>query len=322
MDLLKTMLIYMAVLFTSSAQSMPDVETIMLTAATPTPTYVQQTPAPTVTPTPVPTVEVSVNPEYKTLVLGSKGDEVLRLQETLQEYGYYTGEVDGRYGNQTRVAVELFQYHHGITADGIAGRLTQSVLYDSGKVRPAPEADATITPEVTEAPTDTPLPTFAPTQAPTDTPAPVTPAPTEDPELAPMEGWRMVISGQEQTFALYAVGDQLYVPFSQTLAAAGIIVLPSDMDAPGFAFAIGDDIYLLSYQLEQTGRPINLEIQKNGERQLLKSRDIRIADETEYLPCEAITGVCGITFEKNEEAKTLTVLLPGAEEPAGETPEE
>lgn len=199
MDLLKTLLVYMTMVYASSVQSMPDAEDYMATVSTPTPA-VTATAEPTPRPTAVPTVEVSVNPDYHTIQTGDKGDEVLRLQQALAEYGYYEGELDGRFGQQTRRAVERFQYSHGLTADGIAGRNTLSVLYDSGKVRRADYWQSSVTPtpspSPTPAPTDTPAPSPSPTAAPTDTPAPAVAA-TEAPVtvLEPMEGWTITVDG-------------------------------------------------------------------------------------------------------------------------------
>ena len=53
--------------------------------------------------------------------LGSKGTEVTKIQTRLKEWGYYTGNVDGIYGEKTRQAVILFQKRNGLTPDGIAG---------------------------------------------------------------------------------------------------------------------------------------------------------------------------------------------------------
>ena len=92
MDLLKTLLVYMTMVYASSVQSMPDAEAYMATVATPTPA-VTATAEPTPRPTAVPTVEVSVNPDYHTIQTGDKGDEVLRLQQALAEYGYYEGDL-------------------------------------------------------------------------------------------------------------------------------------------------------------------------------------------------------------------------------------
>ncbi len=56
--------------------------------------------------------------------LGSRGDEVRRIQKKLKELGFFNGSVDGIYGTQTQNAVKQFQKSVGITADGIAGNKT------------------------------------------------------------------------------------------------------------------------------------------------------------------------------------------------------
>ena len=88
------------------------------------------------TPTPSPTPAI--------LASGSRGTEVEALQKRLKELGYYTGEVDGDFGQGTRAAVRLFQSQHGLTADGIAGSQTIAKLYSSAAHRvvitPTPEA--------------------------------------------------------------------------------------------------------------------------------------------------------------------------------------
>ena len=66
------------------------------------------------------------------LKIGSTGDDVTTLQERLHSLGYldYSGAT-GYYGNATYTAVVRFQQQCGLTADGIAGPATQSVLYAS-----------------------------------------------------------------------------------------------------------------------------------------------------------------------------------------------
>lgn len=56
--------------------------------------------------------------------LGSRGEEVRRIQTKLKELGYYNHSVDGIYGSRTKKAVTAFQKNCGITADGIAGPKT------------------------------------------------------------------------------------------------------------------------------------------------------------------------------------------------------
>lgn len=56
--------------------------------------------------------------------LGSRGDEVRRIQNKLKSLGFYAGSVDGIYGAKTQSAVKKFQASVGLTADGIAGPKT------------------------------------------------------------------------------------------------------------------------------------------------------------------------------------------------------
>lgn len=65
---------------------------------------------------------------YTLSKLGSRGDEVRKIQKKLKELGYYKGSVDGIYGTDTKKAVTSFQKSCGITADGIAGPKTLKFL--------------------------------------------------------------------------------------------------------------------------------------------------------------------------------------------------
>ncbi len=60
--------------------------------------------------------------------LGSSGQEVRDIQQKLRNWGYYSGNVDGIYGNQTYSAVIKFQRKNGLTVDGIAGPETLAAL--------------------------------------------------------------------------------------------------------------------------------------------------------------------------------------------------
>lgn len=240
MDLLKTILVYMSMVVVASVQNAPDPGSVpAYDEPTPTP-YVQAAPTPTSTPTatpkptPVPTIDITPNPEYGTLQVGDKGDEVRRLQEELARYGYYEGDIDGVYGNQTRRAVEQFQYQHGLSADGMAGRITLTVLYESGQVRlspsaatPAPSATsslsvaltempATVTPAATEtpapAPTEPPAATVSATPAATPTATPTattatptvtaTPSATPAPAFEAMEGYGIRLDGSQEALTI------------------------------------------------------------------------------------------------------------------------
>ena len=59
---------------------------------------------------------------------GTRGQLVRDVQQALKNRGYYTGNVDGIYGTGTYNAIVSFQRDNGLTADGIAGTATLSVL--------------------------------------------------------------------------------------------------------------------------------------------------------------------------------------------------
>lgn len=59
---------------------------------------------------------------------GSSGSEVRSIQTRLTELGYFSGKIDGIFGNQTKNAVIKFQKDYGLTADGIVGSNTLKAL--------------------------------------------------------------------------------------------------------------------------------------------------------------------------------------------------
>ena len=62
------------------------------------------------------------------LEVGSKGENVVRVQKRLIQYDYLEGEADGRYGEATRNAVRLFQKRNGLEVDGKVGSATAAAL--------------------------------------------------------------------------------------------------------------------------------------------------------------------------------------------------
>lgn len=68
------------------------------------------------------------------LKVGCKGTEVKQLQTVLKQKGY-TVTVDGIYGQMTKNAVMSFQADNMITADGIAGEKTLSLLYNKTNIK-------------------------------------------------------------------------------------------------------------------------------------------------------------------------------------------
>ena len=64
--------------------------------------------------------------------MGSRGDEVVQIQQKLKDMGYYQGNVDGMYGYQTMNAVKDFQNDNSLSVDGIAGTQTLTALGITG----------------------------------------------------------------------------------------------------------------------------------------------------------------------------------------------
>lgn len=97
--------------------------------------------SPSVTPTtasPAPTATATPKPQK--LKIGSKGPEVLALQQRLTELGYWNSKADGKFGGTTQQAVFALQKAAGIGRDGTVGPKTQKAL-DAG-VRPTAKSKA------------------------------------------------------------------------------------------------------------------------------------------------------------------------------------
>ncbi len=94
------------------------------------------TPAPSIAPTPGPTASPTPDPSESWIEKGEKGDTVVELQTRLMELGYLAIDEPTEYfGNATQEAVRLFQRQHELQTDGIAGEMTQSLLF-SGEAMP------------------------------------------------------------------------------------------------------------------------------------------------------------------------------------------
>jgi len=66
---------------------------------------------------------------YTTLRLGSSGDAVEKLVEELRNQGYYNGAVTRFYTSAVEDSVRAYQKAKGLSADGIAGPVTQHSLF-------------------------------------------------------------------------------------------------------------------------------------------------------------------------------------------------
>ncbi len=153
MDLMRTLLIYMSATMALAVQNTTAPKETPV--PTPAPGAIVETAAPTkqgdlFTPAPVPTITPNMK-AYHNLTMGAKGKDVKKLQEKLIELGYLPdGSADGAYGRKTYNAVKKFQHYNGLTADGIAGRRTQTYLFENPDIVYNPEA--TTAPEATPAP--------------------------------------------------------------------------------------------------------------------------------------------------------------------------
>ena len=108
------------------------IETRLSSGAAP----VAETPAPTAAPTAAPAPAETVTTDgytipTVTLRKGATGAAVMSVQQRLKELGYYTGKLDGSYGNGTMNAVRAFQKKNGLGQDGLVGRLTSAKLFSS-----------------------------------------------------------------------------------------------------------------------------------------------------------------------------------------------
>ncbi len=72
------------------------------------------------------------------LASGSTGSEVTRAQVRLNDLGYYSGAIDGKYGYGTMTAVLRFQQVNGLTPDGKIGKATAAKLYAAAAIPNSP----------------------------------------------------------------------------------------------------------------------------------------------------------------------------------------
>lgn len=362
MDFLKTLLVYLSLTYATSVQGAPTPAPTEIPTATPvavveteastpsvdlfTPattdgTYTPvpaptDTPAPTLTPAPAPTM--TPNAEYKTLQQGDRGDRVKELQQRLKELGYLEGEVDGAYGAQTRRAVQRFQYYNGLSQDGIAGKNTLTVLYESESI----VAAVTATPEPSATPTAAPSEmatveaTVNPPQEATATPNPTLVPPLSQPEatsqveaglttLTLREDSNMVVNGSGEP--LYAIVPEDGVTVEEMLrvytdgageplvdAAFLAQCLESWSWTPDAekenAYTLDADGFQLVFTLEadESGDIAQAELTVDGKAVELEEGDVRrLADGTILIRAAVLEKAIGATYVWDAEENALVL---------------
>lgn len=68
--------------------------------------------------------QVFITPIAEKLAPGIESEEVMRVQQRLKNWGYYDGNVSGKYDLKTYLAVMDFQKVYGLPVDGITSRET------------------------------------------------------------------------------------------------------------------------------------------------------------------------------------------------------
>ena len=97
------------------------------------------------------------SPTPKTMRLGFQGEAVRTVQKKLKELGYYTGAIDGDFGEATDKALKAFQKANGLEPDGKVGEQTLKKLNDP-KAKTYKQSKATATPKTTATPKATATP--------------------------------------------------------------------------------------------------------------------------------------------------------------------
>ncbi len=91
-----------------------------------------------------PSLKVLQNSDVQeTVRIGSKGQEVMDLQNKLNNHGYDVA-VDGNFGPGTKDAVTDFQQKNGLEADGIVGPATRELVNKSPYASRSNDLDATL----------------------------------------------------------------------------------------------------------------------------------------------------------------------------------
>lgn len=126
----------------------------------------------------LPEAESPMRPILKT---GSRGSEVTELQATLKLLGFYAGQVDGVYGQDTATAVAAFQQAAGLTPDGVTGPATWNRLFPPTAALPDASSSpppSSPSPVASGGSASFPTPSSSPSSPAASSPAAATPKPS------------------------------------------------------------------------------------------------------------------------------------------------
>ncbi len=329
MDFLKTLLAYMALLTTLGVQEGP------APASVPTPTPLppsvtatvvpHQTAAPTATPAPTaePTPAMTPNKRYTQLDFGDSGNNVKKLQNALIDLGYMEkGSADGQYGYQTYNAVKAFQKANGLTADGVAGPKTLTVLYESPAV--VGVSTPTVVPTATPTPSLPPLPTpdastvVTPVPGNADNAADVS-APQTPTALTELAG-AFIISGTDGKALYYeslvdgqpalvkpelwlnAAGTPVVALSQLTDCLAGWTLMGSSADG---LYALSACGYTVSIHIKEDG----VSILVDGEAVVIPAEDVFLLDGTLYVSDAFLRSALKAETVFDADEKSLVVFF-------------
>ncbi|MCR4620475.1 MAG: L,D-transpeptidase family protein [Clostridiales bacterium] len=123
----------------NAEKSAPQFTPVPTATPVPTPTP-EPTPVPTPTPEPTPTpYMVKTSALYEGVNDGKDSNDVKRLQNRLNELGYFFGAIDGKFGPGTANAVKYFQKVNGLEVTGVADFRTIDYIYSEDAIMdPAP----------------------------------------------------------------------------------------------------------------------------------------------------------------------------------------
>ena len=313
MDFLKTILAYVTLLTTLGVQEGPAPQAVP--TPSPLPAHVtaspvpHQTAAPTATPSPSPdpTPAMTANKRYAKLAFGDSGNNVRKLQNALIELGYMPkGSADSQYGYQTLNAVKAFQRANGLSADGVAGPITLTHLYENPAVIGVTVA--------TEVPTATPTPPLP--SLPTMDPNAVQQAPAA--LLTRLDG-AYVISGADGKTLYYEamVNDApALVKLDLWVDASGtpVLSLPQLADALGWNLmgSAADGLYAL----HACGYTVSIHIKDgvasvltDGEAVRVSADDARLQDDTLYVTDAFLRAALTASTVYDADEKSLVIFL-------------